>query len=51
MISVATNMNAVIAAELQKISSFDALAICKRQATDTVSALPEEVQALLLKKE
>ncbi len=43
MFTVASNMNVVIAAELAKISRFDALQICKRQATETVAMFRKRI--------
>jgi hypothetical protein len=43
MLSVATNINEVIAAELAKLSAFDAISVCKAQAIETVNMFRKRI--------
>jgi hypothetical protein len=43
MLSVATNINEVIAAELAKLSAFDAISVCKAQAIETVNLFKKRI--------
>jgi hypothetical protein len=43
MLSISTNINAVISAELVKLSRFDALQVCKQQAVATVTMFRQRI--------
>jgi hypothetical protein len=43
MLSISSNINEVIASELAKLSSFDALSVCKAQAVETVNMFRKRI--------